>query len=197
MRRLRDRRRWKSAGTFAELGELMVLWLEGQIETWPGHDGGPDPETTALIPTLAACNRAGYLTSQSQPGQSGPGFDGLLWEQRAAVEGFIADARLLTRLCDAADGADLMVIVHSAGGVSTGPREGVTVTLRDGRDYTGFGMRLDGRHLACQWPGVAREPFREIAAAWQVTLIDPEYGRNDRLWPVLDQVGRSTGGRPR
>lgn len=25
-----------------------------------------------------------------------------------------------------------------------------------------------------------------LSDAWQVTLIDPEWGRNDLLWPLLD-----------
>lgn len=185
--RHRDRRRWKAARTFTDLCQLMAQWAEGHIRTWPGHDGSPDPETTHLTATLAACNRAGYLTTQSQPGLAGPGFDGLLWEQRAAVEGHIADPHLLARLRDAANAADLMVIVHGKR-EATGPEEGVTVTRRGGRDYTGCGMRLDRRTLSAQWPGIRRDAYREIRAAWQVTIIDPDWGRDDRLWVVLADV---------
>ncbi|GGZ19658.1 DUF6919 domain-containing protein [Streptomyces nitrosporeus] len=31
-----DRRRWRSARTVADLGELMALWLEGEIASRPG-----------------------------------------------------------------------------------------------------------------------------------------------------------------
>lgn len=186
---LKDRRRWKTARTFADLCQLMALWTEGQIKTWPGHLGGPDPETTALVPTLAACNRTGYLTTCSQPGLRGPGYDGLLWEQCAAVEGFIADEQLLTRLRSAAVSAGLTVVVHG-GGRSVGPKKGITATRRDSRDYTRFGMRLDRRHLTQQWPGIHRDAFRQVAAAWQVAIIDPKWGRDDRLWPVLGRACR-------
>jgi len=59
-----DRRRWKAAGSLADLGELMALWLEGKVASWPGYapNYGPDDETKDLVPTLAACNRAGYVT---------------------------------------------------------------------------------------------------------------------------------------
>jgi hypothetical protein len=181
-------RRWRDARTLADLGHLMALWTEGQIRTWPGHPGKPDPETADLVPILAACNRTGYLTTQSQPGVIGPGFDGLIWEQRAVVEGFIADEPLLARLRSAAEAAGLTVIVHGRDR-SVGPKKGVTGTRRDGRDYTaGFGMRLARRHLGSQWPGISRDAFREITAAWQVTVVDPVWGRNDRLWPLLDRV---------
>lgn len=188
--RFKDRRRWKAAHTFTDLCQLMALWAEGEIKTWPGHDGEPDPETADLIPTLAACNRAGYLTTQSQPGVIGPGFDGLLWEQRAAVEGLITDEQLLARLRSAAEAAGLTVIVHG-GGRSVGPKKGVTGTRRDGRDYTaGFGMKLARRHLSCQWPVISRDAFREVSDAWQLTIVDPVWGRDDRLWKVLDRVCR-------
>ncbi|WP_157881130.1 DUF6919 domain-containing protein [Streptomyces griseoruber] len=68
-----DRRRWRSAHTVADLGELMALWLEGELRSWPGYmpGCGPDEETTHLIPSLAALNRAGFLTIASQPGETG------------------------------------------------------------------------------------------------------------------------------
>ncbi|MGW1620979.1 DUF6919 domain-containing protein, partial [Streptomyces sp. NPDC002172] len=31
-----DRRRWRSARTISDLGELMALWLEGTIASRPG-----------------------------------------------------------------------------------------------------------------------------------------------------------------
>lgn len=192
--RFKDRRRWKTARAFTDLCELMALWTEGEIRTWPGHDGGPDPETADLIPTLAACNRGGYLTTQSQPADSGLGFDGLLWEQRAAVEGYIANEHLLTRLRGAAVSAGLTVVIHGGDGrFATGPKKGITATRRDGQDYTTFGMRLGRRHHSSQWPVISRDTFREVTAAWQVTIIDPMWGRDDRLWPVLDRICRGHG----
>lgn len=101
-----DRKLWRSATTLAELGELTARWLEGDIRSRPGYQPrcGPDPETTetpGLVDVLAAANRAGYLTIGSQPGEPPTeGWDGQLWEQRAAVDGFAHDdmARRLTEL---------------------------------------------------------------------------------------------------
>ncbi|WP_031099057.1 DUF6919 domain-containing protein [Streptomyces sp. NRRL S-15] len=102
-----DRRRWKSARTVADLGELMSLWLEGEIASRPGYAPryGPDEETAHLVPSLAALCRAGYITTCSQPGSAGTGADGLWWEQRAAVEMVVTDPELLHLLVDVASTA--------------------------------------------------------------------------------------------
>lgn len=187
---LRDRRRWKTARTFADLCELMALWTEGQIKTWPGHDGEPDPETADLLPTLAATNRGGYLTTGSQPGVIGPGYDGLLWEQRAAVEGLVADQHLLDRLRRAAEAARLTVIVHEPADRSRGLGGDVVVTRVDGSPYTGFGAKLNRRVMKGQWPVISRDALQQVLGAWQVTVIDLEWGRDTVLWQALDRAIR-------
>ncbi len=92
-----DRERWASAKTLADLGELTAQWLEGTLASRPGYavNAGPDPETIELIPVLARVNRAGFLTSGSQPGMGWElGYNGRLWRQRAFVQGFADDAML-------------------------------------------------------------------------------------------------------
>lgn len=107
-----DRRRWESARTLGDLGELMALWLEGKLGSRPGYGArfGPDEETAALVPVLAACCRAGFVTEQSQPGEDDIAFDGRPWVQRAAVSGFISDSRLLGRMRAVVEGVGLQVI---------------------------------------------------------------------------------------
>ena len=75
-----DRQAWEAARTLADLGELTAQWLEGAIASQPAYTPGcgPDPETAPLIPVLACCNRAGYVTNGSQPGEAGTGYDGAL-----------------------------------------------------------------------------------------------------------------------
>ena len=109
-----DRRAWEAARTLADLGELTAQWLEGTIASQPAYTPGcgPDPETAPLIPVLACCNRAGYVTNCSQPGETGTGFDGAAWEQRAAVEGFASPA-VAGRIWEAAEPAGLTVIAHA------------------------------------------------------------------------------------
>ncbi len=69
-----DRRAWEAARTLDDLGELTARWLEGTIASQPGYEPGcgPDPETAALIPVVARCNRAGYVTCGSQPAEQAP-----------------------------------------------------------------------------------------------------------------------------
>ena len=102
----------ESRADLADLGELTARWLEGTIASiptvMPGY--GPDEETADLIPVLAACNRAGYVTTGSQPGEKpGRGHDGRLWTQRAAVQGFAGAAAVAAlRACTA--GTPLIVL---------------------------------------------------------------------------------------
>lgn len=184
---LADRRAWRSAQTVADLGELMAQWLEGTLASWPGYQPnyGPDEETAPLVPTLAALNRAGFLTVGSQPGDAGTGFDGKLWEQRAAVEGFVADRVLYYRLLDMARVFDLDVSVSDP--ATDRHDDPITVTTRDGEPYTSFGGPLHFRDLNAMWPVIKTSTFGEIAAAPYVTIATPMFGR-DRgdLWAPLD-----------
>lgn len=183
-----DRRRWKAAKTVADLGELMALWLEGEIDSRPGYQPhfGPDDETKHLVPTLAALCRAGYVTTQSQPGFAGTGADGLWWEQRAAVELVVVDDELFHRLVDAATDAGMFVRVHD---YSRGrrPEYPVAATLRDGEVVTAFGGRIGRADMAIQWPGLDRALYDQVAHGTYVSIVAPEYGTaGERLWVVLD-----------
>jgi hypothetical protein len=169
----------------------MALWLEGEIASWPGYAPGygPDEETRELIPTLAAANRAGYVTIGSQPGvDPEPGFDGLIWTQKAAVEGFVVDHELLRALVDAAESAGLDIEIADT--LDTGER-GIVVTLRGGEPYTGFGGYIDDTNLRHTiWPGIGSGALDQVFGAVRVTLAAPEYGAaaGARVWEVLDSV---------
>lgn len=181
-------RHWKDARTLADAGRLMADWLEGDIPRRPGYYGRPDPETTTrLIRILAAINRAGYLTTDSQPGcdEMGTGrSSSQRWVQCAAVDGFIADPGLLATIRDAARRTGLTMIVD-------GPQ--TTVTWVDGQPYTAFGGIVRGRYLRGMWDGIGPDAWREIQTAHQVAVIDPHRGPSDRLWDMLDQVARRYG----
>jgi hypothetical protein len=168
-----DAERWRTARTLADLGELTAQWLEGTIASiptvMPGY--GPDEETSELIPVLAACNRAGYITTVSQPGEEpAPGYDGRLWTQRAAVGGFAATLPWQpTR--------------------STPRKPGSRSPWLATRRTRGSAARLPQETSKTIRPDTASAtptPSRHYARAWQVTIIDPEWGRNDVLWPVLE-----------
>lgn len=188
------RRAWRSARTVPDLGRLGALWLGGRLGAQPSWRAGPDEETLPLVPVLAAANRAGFYTMASSPAGDGYGPDGVSWRQRAAVEGF-ADILLASRLARAARKAGLIAITL---GPADRPRKGwdsaleVAVTERDGAQYTWFGQHLSRREIRSRrvgWGICRRSAVRAICDAWQVTLVDPEWGRADSpLWDVLAAV---------
>lgn len=185
-----DRAEWGSARTLGDLGELTARWLEGGIGLQPGYCGPSDIEDPALVPVLARLNRAGFVTTGSQPAFDGPGYEGAHWQQRAAVEGFAA-AGVALPLCVAAREAGLTVIVHDPAGLPRwryGYGKSVTVTRRAGEHHTGFGVQLPRRHIRDAHIGYGichPGAVDALCGAWQVTVIDPEWGRNDRLWDVV------------
>lgn len=182
---------WAHTRTLTDLGELTAQWLEGGIPTRPGYHGRPAEETLPLIPTLAAANRAGYLTDCSQPGFDGAGYDGVRWQQRPAVEGFVGDGRTATHLAAAAGRAGLYACSQPASRWRCRYDSAVTVTrwLSAGgwEPLTGFGVQLSRRELASIYDGCGRAAMQAVQGAWQVTLIDLEWGPGRRLWELLDQ----------
>lgn len=181
-----DSRRWAAAQSLPDLANLMALWCEGELSMWPGHPAPADPETSPLTHTLAAANRAGFLTDQSQPGSDSLGYDGLRWQQRAAVSGWIADEQLLTQIRHAGEAAGLLVLISHPRLIPHG--QGAICTIRDGRPYTRFGGHLPAHALLHLWPSISRQALDQVVDAWQVCLIDPDIGRNDRLWPLLNDL---------
>ncbi|WP_459754465.1 DUF6919 domain-containing protein [Streptomyces sennicomposti] len=183
-----DRRRWKSARTLADLGELVALWLTREVQSLPGYQPryGPDEETTPLIGVLAACNRAGYVTISSQPGLSVTGADGLLWQQRAAVQGFVKNPLLVRELTGAAERAGLIVVLHDL--LDKPGTGGFAATLCDGEPHTVFGSALSRTDIEVIWSGCGPDAVAATVGATQVTLIDPAYGPSTRLWEALEPV---------
>lgn len=177
---------WRDARSIADLGQAMVLWLEGSIPSWPGYAAGygPDEETKHLIPTLVALNRAGFVTTNSQPGFDGRGFDGARWRQRAWVEGII-DCRgpLLDRLVQAGEQAGMTVV---RGRRASRP---VVLTDRNGEPAAAIGSRYPRNQLAREWHGVGRHAMRALRDhGTHIALVDPVWGRDDQLWPLLHSL---------
>ncbi|MFJ4879946.1 DUF6919 domain-containing protein [Streptomyces sp. NPDC088745] len=193
-----DRRLWRAATTFSDLAELTARWLEGDIRSCAGNmpNYGPDEETLSLIPCLAAANRAGFLTDDSQPGHAAADYAGNLWQQRAAVTGFVADPELLTRLVDSAEQAGLDLLVRFQDDVH---HPGLVVSRINGLDYTRFGRTLTRSELRHAWHSrlVGDTAFDAVARATQLTIADTVFEPSGILWTVLDEALRlpSTPGR--
>lgn len=182
-----EERQWAQASSLTELGELTARWLTGELGQTPTYDGPPDPETLqtpGVVPALVAANRAGLLTTQSQPGDHAPpGSCGAALRQRAALEA-LAEEATVDRLDRAIGGTSLWMVTHRW------PRRRWTrlcrlcvrpVTTVAGNVVTGFGYQLPRSELSW-WPGASRDA---VADAVQVTVFDPVWDRNAVLWPAL------------
>ncbi|HZP54613.1 DUF6919 domain-containing protein [Actinocrinis sp.] len=195
-----DAATWYQAASLRSLGLLTADWLEGRNLYLPAYGATcPDPETRDLIPTLAAANRAGYVTDCSQPGHAPTlGYNGRLWRQLAAVSGY-CDERTAASLHEAfaprAVEHGLYVYIWAPGRKprrTRGQYEIPATIHADPHDpgdqwlSTVFGPPLSCREVRSIYRGALSRPaVKALAGAWQVTLADTEYGRNDRLWPLL------------
>lgn len=179
---------WRSAASIADLGQAMALWLEGRGPDWPGYHGAFGQEETGgarhLIAPLAAANRAGFVTTQSQPACDEV-VRGSRWRQRAWVEG-VVDKRspLLGRL--EALGRQGFAVVRGW------PRDGYELTTRDGDPTTGIGgFRLRRDDVTREWRGVGRHAIADLRQhGVRIHVIDMTWGRDDRLWPALSNTIR-------
>ncbi|WP_331717673.1 hypothetical protein OG264_39600 (plasmid) [Streptomyces xanthophaeus] len=187
---LADRRRWKSARTIADLGELTAQWLEGTLASQPAYapNCGPEEESTELLDSLAALNRHGYMTTCSQPGIAEIGHDGRWWTQHAAVEGYLTNRSLYHRLLRAADELALIVVIDDP--LADRCDEPFVVTHVDGDPYTAFGGRLGTRDLNAQYAVLHPEARAALTGAVHLAIVAPHYGSaaHRALWRALDQV---------
>ncbi|NGO77742.1 hypothetical protein G6045_19050 [Streptomyces sp. YC504] len=182
--RRRDARVWRKAHSFEDLSWLTVGWLEGALLSHPnGHHGGPDSETRPLMPVLCEAYRGGFLTEGSQPGELAEQ-EGTLWHQRAYVSGF-AGPGLAGVLGEVARQAGLVTRIYLPAGRPMLHGGAVDVTRWGERINTGVGEFLRPRAVRSVFLGCRTDAVEEVLAAWQVTVVDPEWGRNDVLWGTL------------
>lgn len=180
----RDARLWASARNLPDLADLTARWLTGDVRSQPGYDGPCDiDEAPGLREALVACNRAGYLTRNSQEGHDGPGWDGAHYHQLAAVYGF-AHRSVMGRINLAL--WETRFEVHGwpvqPGEAAFSQWDQIVITFRNGEPCTivpGGEPDLDMEFEGCDPAAVA-----DVMAAWHVVVVDPEAGQND-LWPAL------------
>jgi len=188
-----DAARWEAARTLADLGELTALWLEGTIKSMPGYYGGSDGETRDLIAVLAAVNRAGYATTVSPPREPPvTGYDGETWIQRAAVEGF-AGTDVLGDLRAHVAATPLILVATPAASTNGTWETRIPVTLDGDTENTAFGGVPPVSHLDDIYGDCHPDLITAITSAWQVTIVYPEWGRNDVLWPALAAFAAECG----
>lgn len=194
-------RLWREAHTLPAYGELTAQWLEGRIPSQPGYQPncGPDEETLPHVEVLAALNRAGYITDCSQPGCDVIGYDKARWRQRAAVTGFIQLESQANDLIDRLELAGLQGIGlypladrHALRNRPMPPTfQGVEVTRRKRKGYTWFGGFRNYDEIMAYAGGSSRVVDVIWNECYEVVAYDPEWGRNDRLWPILAEFAEA------
>ncbi|MEE2940461.1 MAG: hypothetical protein VX460_08755 [Planctomycetota bacterium] len=185
-----DRIAWRSAGSFDDLLGLTADFLEGRRGFFPGWGGGSmDEESDPLLPALRGALRAGLMTVASQPGAPfGPGHDGLTWGGRAFVGGFALEDAGLRRLTADARRAGLLVLVEdSADGAEPAP---LVAGLRDGVPYLLLGPGARSQELEIFEEHIAPSLQAALAGRPFLWIVDPAWGRRDRLSGALAGPGR-------
>ena len=196
----RDADTWWTANSLPVLGQLTADWLEGRSLFLPAYCAtGPDPETTDLIPTLAALNRAGLVTDSSQPGH-GPveGYDGRMWLQRAYVSGYTDAGTIHSLAATLAHHDDLILwcrpVKHGARKPAP-DRDYFPATIRENDDTaetgeydvnTVAGLTPTRRDVKDLYRGELNPAaIKTLQRAWHVTVADTEYRTDGRLWAFL------------
>ncbi len=189
-----DRSLWRQARCLEDVAELTARWLEGSVRVSPSYGGRPHAETQELMPLLVDLNRAGVLTSQSQPGYVGEGADGARWEQRAGLEGFCHED-LAESLVRTASAMGMYVTAYDRSGRLWDDHmlDELIVTTRDGEPHTAFG-RWQGVHdLEVDYGRLHQRVVRDLRDSCQIAVVDPQWGRTGVLQEALETAVRATG----
>lgn len=179
-RLLADRQVWRQAATIAAAGELTARWLEGESQYQPGtFTPGIDAETETIAGRLAALNRNGLFTKESQPGlREGSTV------QRAYVTGFCTP-EAAGLLLDLSSRSELVTVGHAPGEMS---RASIPVTRQDAEIVTVLGTSespIEADELN-DWSTEANESLALVLAeSWYVEVFDPVWGRNGVLFDAV------------
>jgi hypothetical protein len=178
-------RPWEPVRSLADLGEFCAQWLTGQIRSRPAYAQGfgPDPETVPYLEELTAINRAGFFTTNSQPGMAASGLGEVDWIQQAEVMGF-ADDVMCDWLRQGAAARGLHFFAYRA--------QAKPICAKVEVNYGGDLIKTRGSWTSVwrihgQFQMLAPAGRAALVDAWQVTIIDPGFG-NGRLWPMLAEV---------
>src|ERR671921_1652436 len=178
-RRLEDRGAWRQATTIAAAGELTARWLEGDSEFQPAtFTASFDDETAPIAVGLAALNRNGLFTKESQPGLQSHGL-----VQRQYVTGFCS-AESAAELLALSTRSELVTVAHAPGESSNAA---IPVTLDGGEVVTVLGSSENPvtEEQIQDWAGETNETLALLLAdSWYVEVLDPFWGRDGVLLPA-------------
>lgn len=184
-------RAWQRARSFTELCALAERFLTGELPYFPGWMAPDiDEETDALVPYLSAATRQGLLPTASQPGACpARSHDGKPWKQRAFVVGFASPAfaaDLHARCAPTALEVRCFDALESGG-------EPVPCGIQGEREYLWIGSAQGPDELAIFAEAVHPMALRDLRAMHYLCVWDPEWGRDELLWPILAGSGTANG----
>ena len=177
---------WDEVESFDEVRLLTEMYITGEIKFLPGYvSENLAEESATLIPHLAGYNRAGFLTTTSQPGMH-IGLD----RQRAFVDGYAKQ--------DVTQQIEHLGLIHDLHVVALPPGESggfeTAVSLKDGLPTTWTGASFWNKDLE-QWeemevfiPHCKSEAIDELRKCWYVCAIDMNWGREKYLWKSLSDA---------
>lgn len=179
-RNLEDKGAWRQATTLVAAGELTARWLEGKSE-YQAATFTPryDDETESVAVELAALNRSGLFTKESQPGLQSEDT-----AQRQYVTGFCS-AETAADLLALSTQSELVAVAHAPGEASSAS---IPVTLDGGEVVTVLGSSENPvtEEQIRDWAEETNESLALLLAdSWYVEVLDPEWGRNDVLLPAV------------
>jgi hypothetical protein len=168
-----EEQRWSQPLTLQQLAELTARWLEG--DGWsPWNTGSPPDSRDRDAHPAFSFDEPVWVRDDFLPARRRRS----LGAQRAAVDGLCAED-VAGRLAGLSLNADLVVITHYPGVEATYE---IPISLNESRTFTVCAGASPPDSL---WDGMHPETVREIAAACQVTAIDPQWGREDKLWAAV------------
>jgi hypothetical protein len=179
-RRLEDKGAWRQAVTLEAAGELTARWLEGHSEYQAATFAVRfDDETEPIAVELAALNRNGLFTKESQPGLRSDDS-----AQRQYVTGFCS-ADVAADLLALSTRTELVTVAHAPGEASSAA---IPVTLDGDEVVTVLGSSenpVDEEQIQ-DWADETNETLALLLAdSWYVEILDPLWGRNDVLLPAV------------
>ncbi|MDQ5861469.1 MAG: hypothetical protein M3536_04310 [Actinomycetota bacterium] len=179
-RRLEDKGAWRQAITLEAAGELTARWLEGKSEYQAAtFTARYDAETEPIAVELAALNRSGLFTKESQPGLQTDNS-----AQRQYVTGFCS-ADVAVQLLALSTRTELVTVAHAPGESSSAA---VPVTLDGDEVVTVLGSSENpvNEEQIQDWAEETNETLALLLAdSWYVEILDPVWGRNEVLLPAV------------